>query len=61
LPDPKDPKYGAFVQEFTDIKQARKMPHIGEFCERCPVDRSGTVAPRQEAAPPRTLKSARKK
>ncbi len=61
LPDQKDPNYGVHVREFTDIEEARKMPHIGEFCERCPVDRSGAAAPRLEAAPPRPRKSARKK
>jgi hypothetical protein len=61
LPDQKDPKYGEFVEEFTDLKQAMNKPHVGVFCERCPVDRSGAAAPRLEAAPPRTRKSARKK
>ncbi|HEY2155040.1 MAG TPA: hypothetical protein VGH33_05390, partial [Isosphaeraceae bacterium] len=61
LPDPQDPNYRKVVQGFTRIEEARNAPHVGEFCERCPVDRSGAPAPRPESAPPRNLKSARTK
>ncbi len=61
LPDPKDPNYAAVVHEFTQIEQARKAPHVGEFCQHCPVDRSGGAAPRAGNTAARPSRPARKK
>ncbi len=52
LPDQKDPTYRAVVREFTEIEQARKAPHVREFCQHCPVDRSGGT-PRAGITPAR--------
>jgi eukaryotic-like serine/threonine-protein kinase len=61
LPDPKDPNYGRVAKECVSLEDARKVPHFGEFCPMCPVDRSGGPAPRLESTPVRSSRSSRKK
>ena len=61
LPDPKDPNFDAVVRGFSRIEEARKAPHVGEFCRWCPVDRSIATAPPTASPPPRAPRTRRKK